>query len=619
MDPRYLKSDELEYELALRQIALSDSDRMDTLIQVLGAEDAGVLSNPTDSARITRQTVIQEIKECELKLKEISEDSNEAAQCVDLNLTAGLQSRLLHLTGRVSRLKAVAANHGAVDRLVQRVKDVSGQIKLGRETRVNEEREASFVNLDPLGCVETTDKNKPNEPTTSKAVDQQEQAQVPPPASKGFTSRWFGSLSDVFNRASERDYLLEPAVSHAFHNLTMGAPEARQISYPKVSATGHPVLPTGTKPKHPQKHHSYGQSSPNDGRFFHNVSHTTNPQSRLNDVPQHDYLRQGVDAGQNGAGFFSGGHRIRQWSLRFSGAPGGLDAEDFLFRVERQAQLNGVSPAALVLGIGDLLTDRASQWYWTYQRRGEALSWEDLKDAFIRRFVPSRETDYDIRAKIESRKQRPNETFNDFCLDIESLAVRLNTRMEDIELIEVLRRNMTLQLRKALWRHPTRTVDSLISCCTEFEQMCSEEMFQNQIVQRRAMRVSELEEVQSMQNAQSQSRVATESLQGQVEAVQLGGSRGDMPICWNCKDIGHTFVQCTLPQQDIFCFSCGLKGVLRTQCTNVKCQGNVKRSAPTAGWPRSNQGNPQIFRQPGTGVQQPTGNNFQTPHQNTRP
>lgn len=301
----------------------------------------------------------------------------------------------------------------------------------------------------------------------------------------------------------------------------------------------------------------------------------------------------------------AGGHRIRHWPLRFSGAPNGLDIDDFLFRVERQAELAGVSHAALVIGIDDLLTDRSAQWNWTNQRKGETLNWTQLRQAFLRRYATRRDSDYEIRSKIENRKQRQGESFGDFCQDVEALSVRMARRMPVDELVEVLRRNMNIQLRKALWRQATDTVEDLLILCDEFKELCaSEDQLIHRQLQRRSMRVAEIDDTISVE-ANDQTSVDQNQSGGQyqvpniqVEALHPGISKNDNVICWNCKDIGHTFTQCSLPKQSIFCYSCGMTGVLRTQCTNLRCVsgGNGRKDVMTAGPTHPTQQGLQILR-----------------------
>lgn len=302
-----------------------------------------------------------------------------------------------------------------------------------------------------------------------------------------------------------------------------------------------------------------------------------------------------------------------KWPLRFSGAADALPIDEFLFRVERLAQLDGVPTAALPIGIGVLLTDRAAQWYWTGQRKQGDETWAELKQAFIRRYRPQRESDHDIRALIEGRKQRTGEQFGDFCQDIEALAVRLTRRMPEDELVEIMRRNMLMSLRKAMWRTPARSVDDLMQACGEFEVLCQEEDRLMRTAQRRQFRVNEIgygdSEAEWLDGTEAGTGYGGEQY---VDAVQHAGGRADHMICWNCKDIGHLFSQCKIPLQSRFCFSCGMSGVLKSECP--KCAGNMRRDQKTAGAsrPAIASAQPQIMRRP---AQSSANNPFTSPNE----
>lgn len=331
---------------------------------------------------------------------------------------------------------------------------------------------------------------------------------------------------------------------------------------------------------------------------------------------------------------FAGGQWIHKWALWFDGGPQSLDAEDFIFRVERQAQLHGVSERALVIGVGSLLRDRAAQWYWTFQRQHDGATWIEFKRAFIDRYAPCRESDYEIRSRIEARKQRSTERFNDFCQDVEALAVRLVRRMPEEELVEVLRRNMHMTLKKALWQVGARTVGELLRRCNEYERLCSEDQ------QRKQMKVCELEsdsraqpdqqerwreeqqryeqqlrqyELELQQYEQQMQRLhlqqpgaveaqprcngaagagkrwwpaesAGRSGHGEVyyvEAIQNSkpvGKRMEPMVCWNCQSPGHMFAQCSQQQRSVFCFTCGLQGHISITCP--RCTLNARRGKP---------------------------------------
>lgn len=152
------------------------------------------------------------------------------------------------------------------------------------------------------------------------------------------------------------------------------------------------------------------------------------------------------------------------------------------------------------------------------------------------------------------------------------MAIRLRRQLSEEELIEVLCRNMSIHLRKALWREHFVTVDDLLSSCNDFERLCAEE--NQQSLARRTMRISELEQPVPEYD---------EDNAGQQYVDALGGN--NIPICWNCRDIGHSFMQCDKAQRGVFCFSCGMSGVMKINCP--KCSGNARRDVKMAGTTRS--------------------------------
>lgn len=311
-------------------------------------------------------------------------------------------------------------------------------------------------------------------------------------------------------------------------------------------------------------------------------------QSTGNQYPQARSLwsGHGGSAGQQAENGLAGGHRIHQWSLRFGDEKEDLDADEFMFRVERQAQLHGVTERALSMGFGGLLVGRPLQWFWTFQRKYGDRPWPELRDEFVVRFGVHRgEADHEIRAAMEGRKQLWNEPFSHFCQDIEAMAVRLIHPIGEPELVALLRRNMQMELRKALWRIPTRDIRGMLQSCAEYEDMCKEERRMNN--QRRMHRVSEISDNPQFDEIQGQAEQY-----GYVEAVQASGGRSSLVICWNCHDIGHVFNECLQPRS-VFCFSCGKSGVVRTDCP--KCSGNLQRDGSKATAFRSGNQVPQVI------------------------
>lgn len=613
MDPGYLLADELEYELDLRQIKDADLEKLRLRLE---DEEAGKIEKPMDKQRFTRLTVSEEIRECEKKLKDIAETVRVTEIIEDDNLATAAQSRLIHLAGRVSRLQAYAPTHTQVKILMDKIMSLGRETSDAREYNVNgaqalahprdkQYEVASHVNTANESPTQSATGTIPKTTHSIQHTSTVEQQSIQRSAKPGL-KHIFGSIADLITGGnieqpqirnldprdtSERQFL--------FNNMnpitTNKSKKGSDVQYGDANLQPQ-ANQRALQAKQPWTWRQQVNDALNDS-FEPLVHRNSCSQFASRRNAQQNESHQSIDTRATSmrqeANGVAGGHRIRQWALRFSGLPGGIEVEDFIFRLERQATLNGVSHAALAIGIGDLLTDRAAVWYWTYQRKTECEDWIELKRALIRRYAPRQESDFEIRAKIERRKQQYNERFGDFCQDVEALAVRLSRQIEDEELIEILRRNMKIELRKALCYRTIHSIDDLIRYCDQFEELCEEEEREQRYISRRPAKVAEVEYsgYQQLRQVEPNHQYIEEREQEQhlnqtVEEVHSVKPRNEYMICWNCKELGHLFTQCERQQLSVFCFSCGMSGIMRPQCP--KCTGNGWKDARTAGAARPN-------------------------------
>lgn len=635
MDPLFLLPDELEFELNLRHLPIgNDPMSINLLTELVRAEEASQKERPTDEQRITRTTVSEELQICNDKLKHISKAIN-GVNRMDENTVLSAYSRLAHVDSRVGRLSAIFPENmrirGVIEkihRLRRETDDVRDLIALDKSI-LNISNRSTNSMIGAVGGVTSNSKQL----STLESSNQEA-------AEQGLAARILGSLSDLIKGFQPGQELSQPNRPNLSNQLPRETGNALpQINLSHVSAQSAPPAynaypleqPTNREPtqgQHQQRqepqwsqhrqnnsriaddcceHHRYASSRRQDEHnqlYQQNQRYQRYPDARWEEPQQPIYYRHEANEPY-------GGHRIRQWSLRFSGSPSGIDIEDFIFRLEKQAELDGVSHAALVIGIGDLLIDRANQWYWTFQRRTVQPTWNELKEALIDRYSPRRDTDYDIKSKIENRHQRPNECFSDYCQDIEALSVRLVRRMRESELIEILRRNMRVELRRALCYHQSRTINQLLRQCSDFEKLYPDGPFQfnNNAPRRPIPRVAEIDaEYHHHDFDDDYDRNEVQSEQA-VEAINTENN-GTYMVCWNCKELGHIFTQCNKPQVSIFCFSCGMSGVMRPQCP--KCAGNARMDAKAiSGGARPKIPNPSTPNRPVNILTKP--NPFNTP------
>lgn len=601
MDPRHLKNDELEYEFGIRGIPADLPNRMDVLLERLNGELTKTSEVPRDSQRLSRVSFSQELRHIEGKCGEIGDAIIEVTRDADDSAALAVHSRLLHMFGRVDRLRAHKPEHISVGRLMERVQFLMNDLSVTRESfgaagetidDTDDARNTDIVenntNQRHTGTIpRTTAMNTPsNTQTLVPSRGATSVTSVRPPGAFAAEQR-YSSLEELLSasrniqrtpaEANLCDQFGDPAVIDARRNIRSSA---RRIENQMFQVADYDEPPPSSHRPASQQHS--GQRSVSQQ---HDV--------RRSAAQQQDGRR--AVANDNLCGAF----RISKWSLRFSGAPNSLRVEDFLFRLERQARLHGVHEDALVIGIGDLLVDRAADWYWTFQKKFDDASWEDLKSAFVRRYSPRHESDHNIRVKIENRKQRMGETFGDFCQDVETLSTRLVNRMSEEELVETLRRNMHMELRKALWRQQMDTVDDLLEACNDYEELCEDEERQMRYASRRSARVSEM----AVEDQFGQDDCHHEVAEANVNALRLGPDRNELSICWNCRDIGHIFSECKQPRTRKFCFGCGQNGLLKAECP--KCAGNGRKDVQNSGASRPSGATPmpQLLRHPQQSMQ----------------
>lgn len=283
-------------------------------------------------------------------------------------------------------------------------------------------------------------------------------------------------------------------------------------------------------------------------------------------------------------------HFLSKWTIRYSGDSRGLSLEEFIFRVEALAAANNVATGTLVLGLHYLLEGRAESWYWLELRKHPDASWIEFSEAFRGQFGTVI-SDCDIRRDLYSRTQGPNEKFADFRLAMESLSVRLARPLSEAELIDVLRHNMSRRLQSALMLQVTNTVAELSQYCVRFEGLWyrpADVSVGNKLIRNHG--IYELEpEPLDLPISVEQPRILAPLVTGPGPG---DGARNDYQICWNCKDMGHTFHECMSATRNVFCFGCGRPETYKPTCP--RCSPGNRKSSPARAAPLRS--NPNPFR-----------------------
>lgn len=317
---------------------------------------------------------------------------------------------------------------------------------------------------------------------------------------------------------------------------------------------------------------------------------------------------------------------MAKWPLKFSGSPKDMFVDEFLFRVETLARLAGLRQESLTLGLHQLLSGVASSWYWVYLRNEPDATWAETKVALTSAFQ-SNVSDAAIRRTMMDRLQRQGERFAEFCIAMQEMEVRLNVRMGAHELLEVLQRNMLPSLQDRLLFVTVNSLRELQQRVQQIEELVQRQAEVNQL-RRVYPRIHEIAEPVRGVTAERSSReqeppsavvvgrrdnpvadsqfpvgVASRTNDRSELVCALDPAAEKLPyiVCWNCDDLGHTFMDCTAPRI-VFCYGCGAKNVYRPQCTKCNsrvCSGNERRNIQQTGHTQVEQSRrSQMFQRP---------------------
>lgn len=549
IDFSLLERNELEEEIRLRGITERGEIAIRKLNELVAQEELGTRPRPLPSNSIRLNT---ELEECRGKFGALQSSINSCVESGKDLTDSSAVVRLWHLRNKVSRLLEVYPTAEAVSTLLSEITNLA-------------------TRLSPSAPV---DSSVPllNLTTTDGAVG------VTPQLSQN-------ALSDFLRRNTDQGHVNPSSVrfqQRTNRNIFPDAP----MSDNNVQPAMYNVAPPNAQ-------------IPNDfvrgQQFGANVDNRAGPQPNRNNL----------------------GHAMSRWPIRFPGSTK-IPIDEFIFRVESLAMGENVPLPSLMLGLHFLLEKGPSDFYWNFLRKNPAATWHQCKAVLSERYA-TLDTDVEIRRAIADRRQSPGEEFGEFSLAIESLANRLRRAMDEGEIIDYLRQNMSARLQTALLLHPTYTIRELQAHCRRFERLWEVQSLNS----RRSLgRVHELEapfnsfHIQRPANAEdflpfsetpgTEQVSANIDIPGSVDSIQPPENSRPVPpvaraeylICWNCRDIGHTFAEC-VAIRTVFCYGCGTANVYKPQCIHCN-SGNARRGGLSSG-----PGRPNPFLRPPMGAQSP--------------
>ncbi|XP_065356327.1 uncharacterized protein LOC135950718 [Calliphora vicina] len=262
---------------------------------------------------------------------------------------------------------------------------------------------------------------------------------------------------------------------------------------------------------------------------------------------------------------------LSKWGIKFDGSTKSMSAEDFIFRVDVLRQDYSCPFNELLRSFHVLLEGPALDWYWNLRKLTAIQSWEDLGRAFLTQFKRY-ESEFQLQKQIMDRRQLPQESFESFYNGVMKLRNQQRTPYTERDLVEIMKSNLKPSLSHLLF---SVTTSSLNEFCQQAKR------------------------AENLINSQRQTFQSRQPVPARVHELQLGDevpvsileidalATNSRYICWNCKQSGHSFMNCPSPNRRIFCFRCGRDNVVTPKCP--KCQGNQVVSESLTGETRSTQ------------------------------
>lgn len=258
-----------------------------------------------------------------------------------------------------------------------------------------------------------------------------------------------------------------------------------------------------------------------------------------------------------------------------------------MYRFESIASDHRIPEVRLIEEAHGFLEGAALEFYWSCSERNRFITWAEMRSLFRERFQDFR-TDLVIKSALESRRQKPGESFLDFYNDILNLSAPLQNPISTSELIFLLTKNMrtTLQFELASW--VPSSLGELVQRCVNTENTWKRlGMAPEYYTLRKNVHEVSTSHIPIYEPTPShapqygrdipeffpQVRSSNYSANNHVDALNSLTDR--KLICWNCGG-NHRFFDCEFPVKGIFCFGCGRKNVLKPRCPicTQQTQGN---------------------------------------------
>lgn len=249
---------------------------------------------------------------------------------------------------------------------------------------------------------------------------------------------------------------------------------------------------------------------------------------------------------------------VKDWGIKFSGR-GNISINAFLERINELKAARNAEDVDLYRYAIDLFEEDALIWFRA--NRDNVSNWRELVDLLLLTFQKPFYQE-ELLEEIRARTQGRQESVLIYIAIMQNMFNRLPTKLMERQKLSILLKNVQPYFQLAVCRENFNSVAELTTVLRVLEHTrihC--ENFREPTHQARS-----LEPDLAFQGTSSQFVNAIDDTNYTHQHRESSNQK-----CWNCRNIGHRFRDCNLPQQRMFCYKCGRFGITTNSCS---CNNN---------------------------------------------
>lgn len=161
---------------------------------------------------------------------------------------------------------------------------------------------------------------------------------------------------------------------------------------------------------------------------------------------------------------------IHKWKIRYDGSDQGRQLNEFLKEVEFNARSEGFTKQELYNSAYHLFQGKARSWYMEINSNDELETWENLVEELKQEFLPP-DLDFYYERQAHMRKQRLNERFQDYFLDMTRLFRNLTCPIDETKKFNMIFRNLRTEYKSAMLAAKIKTIPAMKSFGKNFDSI----------------------------------------------------------------------------------------------------------------------------------------------------